>query len=334
MIINTTKTVVGNSYKASLDVELTSLEKEYVEAYGEPKIDLRGTFSFSPASPQQAPGQIELGATADLGTPPVAGSATEEGGLGTGGLIVKGSGILPAALTDTIGTYHYAPEVISDFEFKATLLTVNDTLYDTATDPATVDGFRVGLALFAGDQSDDPSIILGWGSHNSVYNIALWQRSAAGGAYSEIASIAQASPHGLTFRLTRTSANLQAEYSLDGGAVWNTLGNVTLTLQTYRAGLLVGSGTADLATALFNGVSLTQTPVEDVNAFTIAGSEQVFMWSQSPHTFSLDGGVDPEAESKIEGWAAGIVSRLTAAKTDLIDNNDQPDSPNMTTVQV
>lgn len=316
----TTQLNVSNLvYKGTVAVEFDSLDSSYAVAYGEPKVDLSGSIPFIPPSPQQPPGQIELSLETDLGTVPVAGSATEVAGLG-GDLEVVGSGTFPTALDDTNAFFKHAEEVVGDFEMKTRIDAAWGGLITNGTDPATVDGFRIGLALYDGDESDDPSVILGWGSHNSAFNIALWERANKGGAYNEVNTVAKSSPSGIWLRFTRESAALTCEYSLDNGETWATIGAVTLSKQVYRVGLIVSSGDTTAVTAQFSGTSLTNTPVEDVNSFTIEGSNQVYLRSQSPHTFSLDGKVDPLAEHKVIGWMEEIKNRISTAMTDLRTN--------------
>jgi hypothetical protein len=50
MVIITTETLVNNVSQASLVTELNSIEVEFVEAYGEPQINLGGTFTYVKSS--------------------------------------------------------------------------------------------------------------------------------------------------------------------------------------------------------------------------------------------------------------------------------------------
>jgi hypothetical protein len=322
MIIRTTKSVTNKVYSATLSVEFSTLETEFAKAYGEPKIDLNGQIPFSPTAPALPPGQITLSAEADMGTVPVSGGANWNDGLDAWEVV--GSGTFPNLLDDTVGFYKHAEEVVGDFEFVARLDHVGGGSFDAGDDPTLKDGFRVGLMLSYGDDTDGPQVILGWGAHNSGYNMALWHRPTAGTAFSVVNEISRSSPNGLYFRLTRTSLTLLAEYSLDNGDTWNTIGSTTLDRQAWRVGLFANSGNSDAVEAIMSNVSLTQTPVEDVNVFTIGGENRVLMRSQSPHTFKLDGKLDTEAENKVDGWAAEIKDRLIQAKSDLFAQNDNP----------
>lgn len=327
MNITTTNTVANSVYKTSIGVELSPLEDQYVKSYGEPMISLTGLFPYTPSEPQAAPGQIELDLTTDIGSPGVPTIVNVNEGLG-GAIELGAQGTFVTALTDTVGGFHGASEVVGDFEFVARLDGVDGGFPSTGNDPSANDGFRLGLMLWDGDESDDPSIILGWGSHNSAYNIALWNRANKGGAYSEVNSVAKPSPAGIYLRLTRVSATLTAAYSLDNGETWATLGVATVSKQTYRIGLFANSGDVTPIVATFSNVSLTNTPVEDVNSFTITGTKQVLIRGSQPHTFMLDGKIDSQASEKVAGWAAEIKDRLTTAIQDLLADNDNPTSTN------
>jgi len=333
MLIQTTKSVANSVRRASIAVDLTSLEQSYCDAYGEPQIDLNGTITYVPSSEQTPPDQIPMAVNEDIDTPPLAGSAANDSGLGLNGLVLKGSGVFPHALDSDVGFLHYALEVTSDFECKANLLSVHGGLATSGTDPSTVDGFRAGIAVRFGADDDAPGLIFGWGSHNTAFNVALWQRTVAGAAYTIVNQVARSTPYGVFLRLTRTSLDCKAEYSFDNGTTWVTLATVTLSQQTYRVGLFVNSGTTGLATALFNQVSLTPEPSGNPQTFTIAGTKMVYIASQSPHTFAQDGKTDPQAEAKVAGWATTIQARLAAAKTTLL-LNPQPESPDTSVAQV
>lgn len=331
MLISITKSVANKVYTASVAVQTDTLENEYFTAYGEPKIDLAGEFPFTPTSPVTPPGQITLDEEVDLGTPPVSGSADDLAALDA--IEIKGSGAFPTLLTSTKGFFKHAREVVGDFEMRARIDYIDGGLVDEVVDPTTVDGFRVGIAMFDGDAADDPSIIFGWGSHRSSRNLALWHRTAKGGAYNIVNSVAREDFKGLFLRVVRESLTLKVYYSVDNGDNWSLLATTTLARQAYRVGLFINSGTAELANAVISNLTLTAMPVEDQNVFTIEGGPNLaYMRSQAPHVLSLDGKIDPEAENKIAGWATEIRTRLVNAKNNLFSSSQPPSGGDDTTI--
>jgi hypothetical protein len=57
MVINITQTQVHNVFTVIFDTELSSREKIFVDAYGEPQIDSGGTFTYYPSSITNIPSQ-------------------------------------------------------------------------------------------------------------------------------------------------------------------------------------------------------------------------------------------------------------------------------------
>lgn len=331
MLIKTSTKSANKVWSGTVEVEADALEQQYFTAYGEPQIDLAGDIPYVPNAPALPPGQITLDSESDIGTPPVSGEAVDEPGID--GLNIKGSGVFPTNTEDTVGFFKFTQEVVGDFEFKCRIDYVDGGLIDSGADPTTVEGFRVGLMLQYGDGSDDPAVLFGWGSHLSAFNLALWHRLATHGQFAEINSVSRDNYRGLFLKLTRESLSLKAEYSTDNGQTWNMLATTTLQRQAYRVGLFINSGTAELANALITNLSLTQSPVQNVNIFTIGGSPKLaYMRSQAPHTFALDGKVVEEAENKVKGWVAEIQSRLSAAKTTLFQNPSPLDSDKVTQI--
>lgn len=333
MLISIKKTVSNKLHTAQVSVTSDALENEYFTAYGEPRINLAGEIPFTPETPSLPPGQIALNTELDLGSPDEAGSATELAALEA--LEIEGCGKFPTGLTSTVGFFKHAREVVGDFEMRARIDDIDGGLIESAVDPATVDGFRVGLAMLDGSAADDPGIIFGWGSHHSVRNLVLWHRTAKGGAYSIVNSVVRSDFRGLFLRLVRNSLTLSAYYSINNGSTWTLLGTTTLTVQSYRVGIFVNSGIEDeLTTAVISNLTLTALPVEDGNVFTIEGGPLLaYMRSEAPHVFSLDGKTDPEAENKVAGWAAEIKTRLTTAKNDLFSDNPAPNGGDTTIYQ-
>jgi hypothetical protein len=332
MLISIQKTVSNKLHTAQVSVTTDALENEYFTAYGEPKIDLAGEIPFTPTAPSIPPGQITLDEEADLGQPGASGSADELTALDA--LEIQGAGKFPALLDDSVGFFKHAREVTGDFEMRARIDDIDGGLIESLVDPTTVDGFRVGMALFDGDEGDDPSVIFGWGSHHSGRNLVLWHRTTKGGAYSAINTLARSDYRGLFLRLVRNSLTLSAYYSIDNGSTWSLMATTTLAVQSYRVGLFVNSGVADeLTTAVISNLTLTALPVEDGNVFTIEGGPLLaFMRSQAPHVFSLDGKTDPEAENKVAGWADEIKQRLVTAKSTLFSQNTPPSGGNTTSI--
>jgi hypothetical protein len=331
MIIRTQKTVQNFTFTGQVDVEFSTLETAYAKAYGEPSIDLNGTIPYQASA--VAPNQVPFDYSANIGQtpPPAGGSMTAV--AGTGGHLLNGSGTFSTALTDTIGFFSGAEELVGDFELKARIDYVDGGLFDTATDPTTVDGFRVGLLIQYGNDSNGPSVLFGWGAHNSPYNLVLWNRTSTGGGYVSAGSVALADPTGLYLRLSRSATTLTASYSTDNGVTWSTLGTVPLAGAAYRVGLFMNSGTPNLATALLSGRSLVRTADSGTGEFAIQGSKYALIRSQSPHIFKLDGRVDPEAEAKVLGWIEEVKTRLTTAKNDLMANGS-PESSGQTITEV
>jgi hypothetical protein len=324
MITKHSLTVQNLVYAGTVTTELDSVEMAYVQAYGEPRIDLNGMIPYTPPAPDAPPGGITLDSETDVGTPPVSGESDDNPGLGDA-LVVKGSGVFPNLLDDTVGFFKFAEEVVGDFQFTTRLDFFNGGLFEEdGADPTVVDGFRTGLMLQRGTNSNGPAILLGWGSHNSAYNLALWHRPTEGGAFTEVNVVSRDNPSGIYLRLTRTGITLVAEYSTDNAKTWNILGSTTVQYQSYRAGLFINSGTTELADATFTNTLLTNDPEQVEYEFEIKGERRVYVRSNSPHTFQVDGKVDSEAHAKVNGWLQEISKRSGDAIRDLLANNEDP----------
>ena len=313
MIVRKTLSVKNSVHKASIEVELDSLEMSYVQAHGEPKVDLAGAIPFTPSTPSTPSGTLSFDIEGDIGTVPVAGSSSFNAGLDAYEL--NGSGTFNNGRTNHPGFFKAKQEVIGDFRIRARL----DHAHDYLADPSAADGFLIGLGVFLDDDVDAAGVIFGWGGHQSPLGINLWHRAAAAGAFSTVNSVARSSPNGIYFEIVRDSDSLTFKYSTDNGESWATIGTVTITQQTLRVGLFLNSGVAAAAFAIMSNVELVSLPTEEVNSFTIAnGPDLVLLRSQAPHEFQLDGKVDSEAEAKVIGWSAEIETRLKTAKDTLL----------------
>jgi len=313
MIVRKTLSVKNSVHSAAVEVELDSLEMSYVQAYGEPKIDLAGAIPFTPSSPSSPSGELELGTSTDIGTVPASGSATFNEGIEA--YEVLGSGTFDTNLTTHPGFFFGNAEVIGDFRIRTRL----DHADDHLADPSSSDGFSIGLGIFQGDEVDDAGVLFGWGGNHNPLGINLWHRATDGANASLVNSVARSSPNGIFFEVVRESDTLTFRYSTDNGDSWATIGTVTITQQALRVGIFVNSGVASNAFAIMSNVELVSLPTEEVNSFTISnGPDLVLIRSQAPHDFQLDGKTDSEAEAKVAGWAAEIIDRLKTAKTDLL----------------
>lgn len=313
MIVRKTLSVKNSVHKASIEVELDSLEMSYIQAHGEPKVDLAGIIPFTPSTPSTPSGALSFDIEGDIGSVPEAGSSSFNDGLDAYEL--NGSGTFPTARTSHPGFFKAKQEVIGDFRLRARL----DHASGHLADPSASDGFLIGLGIFLDDAAGAPGAILGWGGHNSALGINLWQRTVLDAAFSTINSVARTSPNGIYFEVVRDSDSLTFKYSTDNGDSWATIGTITITQQTLRVGLFINSGVATTAFAILSNVELVSLPTEEVNSFTILnGPDLVLLRSQSPHEFQLDGKTDGEAEAKVEGWSEEIEDRLKAAKDTLL----------------
>jgi hypothetical protein len=138
----------------------------------------------------------------------------------------------------------------------------------------------------------------------------------------EVAGVNIASVSGLRLLVVRADASLTYKYSTDNGITYTTLGTSTVTASSVRAGLFANSGLSTLATVLVDEYVITSSP-SNVSSFTIAGGPNLrYIRSQAPHTFRLDGKVDPDAKAKVRGWVAEVVRRISVAKTALLANQD------------
>lgn len=322
MIIRTSLSVLNQVHKASLTVEANSRELSYIRAYGEPLISLTGTIPYTPEGTPTPEPQIDLDTDADIGSPPVAGSATINAGID--GLEVRGSGVFPTSLNDTIGFVHYALEVTGDFELTARLVSFSGGAYGAGEDPTLQDGFLAGLWMANAADSDAAGYLFGWGAHNSAYKIAFWRRATLGTGYSEVASLARPNPVGILLKLVRTDTSLTASYSVNEGETWTAIGATTIEGDTWRAGLFVNSGKTTEALALFDRVSLSPTAGASDDTFFISGTRQAYIRTNAPHEYTLDAKTVDEAKAKIAGWATTIADRIEAAKVALMLNPVPP----------
>lgn len=315
MILTSTVTPVNGIYKGAVGVQFDPLELSFATAYGEPQIDLTGTFTYTPSVVTPDPTPLALSTSGDYGTVPVAGSVTYN--PGTLGDEYVGSGTFNAGATVTPGFFRRNAEVIGDFQFTARL----DNAAGYLANPAASNGFIIGLGVFTSDGAGAPGLVAGFGGHLSALEIQLRSRSAQDGALARIAGSTRTNPNGIYLKLVRVSSNITASYSLDNGVSYTSLGTVSISQLAVRVGVFVSSGQGTAATAVFTSTLLQPTPVTPTGTFTIAGGPVlVAMRSSAPHNFQLDSRLDFDAAAKVAGWNAGIRARCSAAKSTLLAN--------------
>jgi hypothetical protein len=122
MLVKTALSTSNNTYQASLEVTVDSLETAYMNAYGEPRVDLAGTIPY--AGTPIPTSEATLSVTTDLGAPPVAGSVTAQPGISSKAKSISASGTFPNDLTSNPGTFHGAPDVVGDFQLDLTIASV------------------------------------------------------------------------------------------------------------------------------------------------------------------------------------------------------------------
>lgn len=322
MIISKTITPTNGVYAAAVGVEVDPLETAYFKAYGEPTIDLAGTFTYVPSTNAPPPSPFELNTATDIGAPPVAGSHAFNGGLNADEYTA--SGAIAADLLSNPGFFRRCEEVIGDWEFVTRL--------DNLEDPAA-DSFICGMAVLNGDSATSPGVFFGWGAGpGDALEIQLRQRLSTGAVLNRLAGVAKANPRGIWLKIKRESEVLTASYSVDNGANFVVLGTATLTTLSVRVGIFVNNGLAITSLATFSGTSLM--PVQELasNEFIVQGGPILAaMRAAAPHRFSMDSRIDPEAKAKVTGWADGIISRLQSAKTTLMAKPNPTANSNVTT---
>lgn len=313
MIVTTTTSVVNAVQAVSLGVEVDTLEFAYINAYGEPQIDLAGLITYVPDGTAPEPTPIPFDFDDDVGTVPVGGGSTWVESLGAWEL--TGSGIVPVGANNWPGYLKGTREVTGDFQIECQLLAISGVA--TGAPPP---GFRVGLVMWDGNASDDPGYLFGWGSPgDAICNLSLLERELSGGASTVINSVVMSTGRGLSLRLRREDDTLTAWYSDDNQETWIEFASVTLTTTTFKMGLFVDSGLSTLATAAFGKVQFVVPAPAVTDTYTIAGGPRlVYIRSQAPHEFQIDGNMDPEARTKVAGWGTTIKDRLEVAKNALM----------------
>jgi hypothetical protein len=225
--------------------------------------------------------------------------------------MLQASGALAGDGLTNQGSFSYAPEVIGDFEFVACL---------AATTAGAADSF-IGIGAFLGSGDTAAGMLFGWGNL-STKRLSLRQRLTDSTAMTEVAMSALADATGLSLKLVRVGNTLTASWSVNG-TVWNALGAVTITQQALRVGLFGNSGGATLASSVFQSLSFSNTLASTQTTFTIAGSPDLhFIRTESPHAFSLDSAIEPEAHAKVKAWGETVSGRLSVAKDTLMANQN------------
>jgi hypothetical protein len=305
MIITAKPTLKNYVYSTSLAVELNPKETAYAEAYGEPKIDRAGTITFERTVAPATPADLNTNSVMGAGV----GTFVLAGGLGVGGLAGSAAGTFTGA--EANGVLRRDVEVVGDFTLATRLADVYEF---------SAGRFLVGLASLDGIAPDTPGVFFGWGSDGVTPGVHLWQRGVTGGSLTAIGSFAAPSPRGVSLRLSRLGSVLTAAYSLDAGVTWATMGTATLALQAQTVGVFANSAhAATPAEAVLTDTYITNSGVAPTNTFVIQGGPDLgAVRSSSPHTFYLDGKIDPEAEAKVEGWQTTVVGRLQAAMAELM----------------
>ena len=320
MLIKRSLTTALGVVTSTVEVQLDPLETQYAAAYAEPKIDRAGVFNFQPGHTTVA--QIDLSTVADLSTPTVLGLLSLVTGLPQRSYMLQASGALAGDGLTNQGSFAFAPEVIGDFEFVACL---------AATAVGAADSI-IGIGVFQGALNTSAGALFGWGNLGTK-RITLRQRPTDGTAMTETAMTALADASGLALKLIRSGNTLTASWSVDGDT-WNALGSITITQQALRVGLFGNSGGASLASSVFQSLSLSNVLSATQTSFTIAGSPDLhFIRSESPHKFSLDGAIEPEAHAKVKAWGETISGRLSSAKDTLMGNTNPNVSDTTETVE-
>jgi hypothetical protein len=252
-------------------------------------------------------------------------TVTANAGLGANAYEMEASGAFGAGYVSTSGVFRRNTEVVGDFGVQVRLADVD------AFDPNPGDGFLVGLASMDSVADDAPSVLFGWGRDATTFGIYLRQRLTAGGACSVVATAAVANPRGVSLRMIRVGSVVTASYSLDAGATWIVVGTVSLARTTQTVGLFGNSGATGTATqGVLTHATLSNSATGPVNEFTILGGpDLVYVRSNSPHRLSLDGKTDPNAQAKVDGWAAEMKTRMSTAMAALMANPVPPAATNL-----
>ncbi|MFA6132457.1 MAG: hypothetical protein WC869_00420 [Phycisphaerae bacterium] len=304
-------------FAGSVSVDLDSLEDAYIKAYGEPTIELGGLIAYAPLN--AGPDILPLDTAVDIGASASGGSSVDVPGLGSGGLDLLGRGGMPVGNANVSGFFKGRQNVGTDFTLEARLiLSIPGAVL---TSPAPAEGLVQGLAMFETLATDGPAIFFGVIQPNGgSKELAIYQRVTTGGALTRLAGLVPASYEGLMLKIVRTGAALAFTYSLDGGTTWLALSAaVGATASSYQVGLFLNNGSQTIADSL-NRLVVDSTVLRKgtLGYFTILNAGTALIRSQSPHQFSLDGKVDPEAENKVKGWLTVIRQRLIDAKAALL----------------
>lgn len=317
MLLTTQIAAINLVFTGSVSVDLDSLEDAFVKAYGEPTIERGGVIPYTPLA--AGPDILAFDTAVDIGTGASSGAATAVPGLGSGGLDLVGRGGMPGGNASVSGFFNGRQNVGTDFTLEARLILGIPGATLTPTAPAQ--GLVQALAMFETLTTDGPVIFFGVVQPNGgAKELAVYQRSTTGGALTRVAGLVPASYEGLLLKIVRTSSTFAFTYSLDGGTTWVALSAaVGATASSYHLGLFLNNGSITLSDSL-NRLIVDSTVLRKgtLGYFTFLNAGTSLIRSQSPHQFALDGKVDPEAENKVKGWNAEIRTRLIAAKTALL----------------
>lgn len=326
MILTKTINALAGVYTASVSVTVDPLETDYFSTYGEPRVDLAGTFTYIPEVPQVS---LAIALTpGDIGTVTVPGTVSYNAGLA--GYELTASGQFTSGVANNPGLFYRNDQVIGDWQFVMRIDHVQDVVAPNASN-----GMLIGIGCFTGAGDQAPGFIFGWGGSQEAPAIEVRQRTTQGGNLTKVAGIARASSHGILLKAVRTSDNVALSYSLDNGVTYTTLTTVTIALAGVVTGLFFNSGLTTAGYAIVTQLSFQTLPASAPNSFVITGSPQLaYLRSNSPHEFSLNSALDADAKAKVIGWADGIVSRITAAKTQLMARPSPGSVATSTTAQV
>jgi hypothetical protein len=323
MIITSKFSVINLVYSNTLVVTFDAQETRFAKAYGEPRIDVAGVIPYDAGEPAP-PVNLAFTIEEDIGAPLVGGAAAFNNASANWEISAVGDTTLTPGTV--VGFHKGFEEVLGNV-----LLATQIDYVAGNVDEGVGDDYLIGFCVLPGtDAADDlAGLFFGWGQYNSVRRIFAFEKTKGGAGVLIGAPVARPSPNGLYLRMTREADAYTFEYSLNNAQTWAVLGSTTLGSAAPRLGLFVSSGD-DLtpATALFSNLAATTLPVPTPGTFTILGSPDMrLMRSQGPHTFQLDGKVDPQAKEKVEGWSAEISARLSAAKATLLANPDPGPNP-------
>lgn len=325
MIVKTSLNVINRVYSAALATELDVQETRFSRAYGEPQVNVAGVIPYDAGDPPP-PQDLVFNIEQDIGPAAVGGVAVYN--AASQNWEIEAAGVLGVNQATVSGFFKGYMDVVADVVVETQL-----DFIDELPDEGMAQDYLVGISVLPGtDASPDlAGLFFGWGEYGGVRGIWAFEKEKGQDGTLLGSLVARSNPSGVFLRVTRTSADVLLSYSLNNGQTWQEFESTTVDSVAPRMGFFTSSGdTAATVTALFSKVRSQTQPIPTPGTFVIEGGPTMrLIRSQSPHTFSLDGKVDPEAQAKVVGWAAEIRGRLEAAKDTLMANPDPGSSPDV-----